>query len=104
MPKNKEQRRAAARVLDDELISMQLRLERAEIILQEVAESYFEAFDPKTEEGRFGIAFSYARYKIYAEIVSDYLYEIRLILAELRDAQGNENATSTKQGGNQDGL
>ena len=75
----------AARRLNDEITDMQLSLERAEIIMQDVDEDYFNtlSFNPKTEEGRFRIAHEFDRNRIKSDIVTDYLFRIRKQLEEL---------------------
>lgn len=70
---NKEQ---AIHILSDEILNLKLNLERAESVLNEVAE-YFSEYDNKTEDGRFGILYGYNRQRIFTDIVSDYLFYMR---------------------------
>lgn len=73
----------AARALSDEVLGLQLDLERAETILQELAEDYFSNYDTHTEEGRFSVIYGYRKSGILVEVVSDYLFRIRMALEEL---------------------
>ena len=73
----------AAYALRDEVLGLQLDLERAETILRVLAEGYFSKYDTHTEEGRLFIIYEYERVGIFAEVVSDYLFKIRMALEEL---------------------
>lgn len=73
----------AAYALSDEVLGLQLDLERAETILRVLAEGYFSKYDTHTEEGRLFIIYEYERVGIFAEVVSDYLFKIRMALEKL---------------------
>ena len=72
----------AARALSDEVLSLQLDLKRAKAILQEIRD-YFSNYDTHTEEGRFSVIYGYRKSGILVEVVSDYLFKIRMALEEL---------------------
>ena len=63
--------------LADEVMNAGLSLERAEIVLQDVAERYFTGGDPDNEDDRFHILYARDRYRVKAEIVQDYLFKLR---------------------------
>ncbi len=70
--------------LDDELTSIKLDLERAELVLSDVCYEYFcKLFDPNDKDDVSRIVYDHARYKIMAEIVSDYLFSIRETLQKI---------------------
>lgn len=75
----------AARALSDEITAMSLKAERAGIALQEVNDEYFSKYDMKSAADRQFIAIGYDRYKIFCDIVSDYLFEIRKTLEALHE-------------------
>ena len=73
----------AAYALSDEVLGLQLDLERAETILKELAEDYFSNYDTHTEEGRVSVIYGYRKSGIFVEVVSDYLFKIRMALEKL---------------------
>lgn len=82
MPETDTERDRAAYVLSNEIGRMEIDLERAEIVVQELTDSYF-AMNQDNERGRFGIMWEYDRARVHADIVADYLYEIRKSIEEL---------------------
>ena len=59
--------------IDGELTSIELFLERAHIITQDLTDGYFGEPDHTTENARFVINYEYPRAKILADIVLDYI-------------------------------
>ena len=83
MPKANTEQAQAAYTLSDEIMDMRMALDRAEIIMQDLTEEYFNKYDSHSEDGRTSIAWEYERYTLKSEIVSEYLYKIRAILDSL---------------------
>lgn len=75
----------AAYELGDEIIDMQLNLERAELVLNIVADEYFRRLNPKEDDGRFAILYKFDRQRIFIEIIVDYLFLIRKELKALAE-------------------
>lgn len=82
---NQAEKERAAYTLSDEVLKLRINLERAETVLQEIQDGYFDKYNTETEQGRFSIAWEYGRYGIFADIVSDYLFIMRETLQDLAD-------------------
>lgn len=94
-PQNTEDKREkaqAAYTLSDEIFALQLKLEQAEVVLQEMTDNYFGAHERDTESGRFSILWDYHRNGIFSDIVSDCLYELRKRLESLSELERTGSA------------
>lgn len=74
----------AAYVLSDQILDIEISLERAEYTIQELTDSYF-AKDEKNDKGKACILWEYGRGRVQADITADYLYKIRKTLQGLRE-------------------
>ena len=79
----------AAGILIDELEDLQLHLDRAETILQDITEDYFNKIDLRHNPENINMIVSYYDdYTIRSNIVTDYLIKLRLALdALVRDGR-----------------
>jgi len=78
----------------DDLMRLGLFLERAEYTQQDICENYFHEDNSKTERGRFLIIHEHDRNRVRADIVQDYLFQMRTQLHEIsafveRDEDGD---------------
>lgn len=71
--------------IDGELTRLTLCLERAQIIMQDIAEEYFKYGDNHTtDEARFTIQYEYPRYSVFSDIVFDYLIQAQEQIIAIR--------------------
>ena len=73
----------AKRMLNDEIFDIQMKLERAEAVLNEV-ENYFD-YNEKQKDGQAMILYGHSRNAILMDVVCDYLFAIRKGLKALTD-------------------
>lgn len=69
---------------DDELLQMEIYLERARKVLQDVANTFFN-YDPYTRDGQILIRAAFDTYRIKTDIVSDYAHQAHEKLLSLRE-------------------
>lgn len=69
--------------ISDELESMQMYLERSELMIQHLTDDYFGIYDPDKVDGRVAIAGDYKRHGIHSFIASDCLFHLRERLQNL---------------------
>ena len=68
-----ESRRIA---LEDTLCAVSIEVEKAQAILSDMHEDYFDRHNPNTKEGRIAILYEYKHYAILNSVVLDILKEI----------------------------
>lgn len=68
-----ESRRIA---LEDTLCAVSLEVEKAQAILSDMHEDYFDRHNPNTKEGSIAILYEYKHYAILNSVVLDILKEI----------------------------
>lgn len=73
----------AAYIVSDEITDMKMALERAEIVMQDINEDYFNKYDSHDKDGRVSIAWEYSRHEIKSDIVIQYLHQVRTTLETL---------------------
>ena len=85
----KTERDLAIIALDNEINSLEAATNKAEYIMQDVCENYFERYDP--QKNAFEIANEFQRHYAKAEIAYDYIHKIGLIIKSLaKPANGKE--------------
>lgn len=68
-----ESRRIA---LEDALCAVSIEVEKAQAILSDMHEDFFDRHNPNTKEGRIAILYEYKHYAILNSVVLDILKEI----------------------------
>lgn len=68
-----ESRRIA---LEDTINAISIEVEKAQAILSDMHEDYFDRHNPNTKEGRIAILYEYKHYAILNSVVLDILKEI----------------------------
>lgn len=78
--------------ISDDLNQIEIALEKARYVLQDVVEAYFGR-DPQEGNAALSLLIDLDRYGTKAAIVQDYLWEISKLLKELQAELTNENNT-----------
>jgi len=73
---------SAAKVLEDEISEIQIALQKAQYILQDIVDKFFSCPDPEKKSA--GIIYEFPRNAVKAEIVYDYLREMDEALKDLQ--------------------
>jgi len=73
----------AAYTVSDEIMDMRLSLERAEYVMQDINEEYFNKLDKRKESDHAAILWEHPRYTVKSDIVVEYLYKVRVRLDAL---------------------
>ena len=73
----------AAYIVSDEIMDMRLSLERAEYVMQDINEDYFNKLDKRRESDHSAILWEHPRYTVKSDIVTEYLYKVRVTLDAL---------------------
>lgn len=62
--------------LVNSLDEVSMALEKAQYIMQEISEDYFEKYDPNDKEGKFAIVYEFRRRRAFSRILCDLLHQI----------------------------
>lgn len=74
---------AAASVLEDEVMDVLGKLDKAMALMQEVTSEYFQRYDGDNKEDRLDIAYDFKRAGLYASVVEDYVFEAKKAVLDL---------------------
>lgn len=69
--------------IDSEVFRIYTATEKALIIVQEITDGYFFKYNIRKDANRKDILYDFEKNRLYADIISDYLIEIRLKLEEI---------------------
>lgn len=61
--------------LIDTISEIDIELDKARTITQELIEGYFNKYNRDNPDDRFAIAWEYERYGAFADILNDYIYK-----------------------------
>ena len=50
--------------------------EKAQYIMNDISERYFEAFNPDDSDGKFGIMYEFKRQRVFSRILADLINDI----------------------------
>ncbi len=75
--------------LTDALTGIEVALEKARYVMQEVIERFFDKFNPDKEDEGKRILYEFKRYAAFARVVDDILYDMESIRPHA-DAVGEE--------------
>lgn len=88
----------AVKTLSDEVWEIQDKLEKSMILIQEITDEYFLKYDRDKEEDRTFMSWEFPRYRIYSEMIFDYVHAAKSKVDELKqieiDAHERENYIS----------
>lgn len=62
--------------ISDGLLEIELDLEKAQFLLGDITQEYFDEYEPRTETGRDCIALDFNRYGAYSNIALDYVAKV----------------------------
>ena len=75
---------AAARLtLEEEFIDIWRSAKNASFLIQELEEDFFDKYNPKDPDGKFGICFEFPRYRAFADLLGKCIYDIEKTLNKL---------------------
>lgn len=63
--------------LANSLDEVSMTLEKAQYIMQEISEEFFEKYDPNDNEGKFAIVYEFRRRRAFSRILCDLLHQIK---------------------------
>lgn len=66
--------------LVNSLDEVSIALEKAQYIMQEISEDYFEKYDPNDKEGKFAIVYEFRRMRAFFRLSYDLSYQIKSAL------------------------
>jgi uncharacterized protein YeeX (DUF496 family) len=70
--------------LSDEIFALEDKLDKACLLIQELNDKYFLKYDMEKEENKKWIWWEFSRYKIYADMIDDYVFEAKEVIDKLR--------------------
>lgn len=83
----------AIRALDDEITEIEIAVQKANFIIQDVTEDFFDRYVDDPEKNESNILWEFSRASTKANIAQDYLFKIQQELEKLcvRDAGGQRH-------------
>lgn len=66
--------------LVDSLTDVDMALEKAQCIMQEISDEYFEKYLTGNKENEFSIVFEFRRNRILFRVLSDIFYQIKSVM------------------------
>lgn len=79
-------------VLEDALCAVSIEVEKAQAILRDMHEDYFDCHNPNTKEGCIAILYEYKHYAILSSVVLDILKEIENAVTAVDAAKADDPA------------
>ena len=78
--------------LEDALCAVSIEVEKAQAILNDMHEDFFDRHNPNTKEGRIAILYEYKHYAILSSVVLDILKEIENAVTAVDTAKADNPA------------
>ena len=78
--------------LEDTLCAVSIEVEKAQAILSDMHEDYFDRHNPNTKEGSIAILYDYKHYAILNSVVLDILKEIENAVTAVDAAKADDPA------------
>lgn len=75
----------AAYKLSDELWLIKDKIEKSCLLLKDITDDYFRKFNRDETEDHLGIIWEFPRNATYADIIDDYIFEVREIIGKLEE-------------------
>lgn len=76
--------------LMDNISQIDIELDKARTIMQELIEKYFNKYNIDNPNDRFAIAWEYERYGAFADILNDYIYKIYELVNSITNSDTKE--------------
>ena len=70
--------------LSNKFSELQLEIEKAHALVDEITNDYFREYDPDKEEDGLKIVYEYKRKRPFADMLSDYVYSVLVKIDEAR--------------------
>ena len=76
--------------LMDNISQIDIELDKARTIMQELIEGYFNKYDCNSQDDWLCITWGYERYGAFADILSDYIYKIYELVNSITNSDTKE--------------
>ena len=76
--------------LIDTISQIDIELDKARTIMQELIEGYFNKYDCNSQDDWLCITWGYERYGAFADILSDYIYKIYELVNSITNSDTKE--------------